>query len=120
MTHDQIRAEFEAWYNKEAERNEFGQYKNPWTEARWVTWQAAKSSAWRPISEAPHHSMLNIIHKGELFASQYIISLGFCNNEGCFEWHTNKSLQDPRFYFQVPDGRSKVGEILTPPAKQEK
>lgn len=36
-----MREEFCVWYNKEAERNEFGNYKNPWTEARWEAFQAA-------------------------------------------------------------------------------
>lgn len=38
---DEMREAFCVWYNKEAERNEFGCYKNPWTEARWEAFQAA-------------------------------------------------------------------------------
>jgi hypothetical protein len=37
------RESFEAWYgsHKLPGYDEFGNYKNPWTQARWEAWQAA-------------------------------------------------------------------------------
>jgi hypothetical protein len=61
MKTELMRELFEAWYGREAKRNEFDSYINPWTEARWESFQAACNMFLNHVEIVPDDSCIAFI-----------------------------------------------------------